>query len=175
MNALPLTGTSDLLTLLDPYVPDRFINERWNAHPLRGPRWSFSAAQLWRVHLLALLTAVPSFNLLVAMLPEQRAWRAFARLRDRHHVPDVRILHAFRVRTGVLGLRSSRAEARRLRPMASAVSALSSAYSGRSLPLRAVRLTFPSLLGHTVPTAAQPSLAEAGLAPASMSKTEGCT
>jgi hypothetical protein len=28
MNALPLTGTSDLLTLLDPYLPDRFINER---------------------------------------------------------------------------------------------------------------------------------------------------
>src|ERR1017187_939527 len=28
----------------------------------------------------------------------------------------------------------------------------SSAYSGRSLPLRAVRLTFPSLLGHTIHT-----------------------
>ena len=105
MNSLPLTGTSDLLALLDPYVPDQFINERWNARPLRGPRWSFSAAQLWRVHLLALLTPVHSFNLLVAMLPEQRAWRSFARLRHRHRVPDVRILHAFRVRTGVLGLR----------------------------------------------------------------------
>jgi hypothetical protein len=42
---------------------------------------------------------------------------------------------------------------------------------------RAVRLTFPSLPWHTVPNhySAQPSMAEAGLAPASRSKDEGCT
>src|ERR1700723_834380 len=96
MNALPLTGTNKLLTLLDPYVPDDFINDHWNRRPARGPRWRFSAAQLWRVHLLALLTPVHSLNLLAAMLSEQRAWRSFARLRHRHEVPDVRILMAFR-------------------------------------------------------------------------------
>jgi hypothetical protein len=105
MNRLPVTGSNQLLDLLDPYIPDECINERWNIRPVRGPRWQFSAAQLWRVHLLALLTPVHSLNLLCALLSEQRAWRSFARLRHRHDVPDVRILHAFRDRVGVLGLR----------------------------------------------------------------------
>ncbi|MBM4029368.1 MAG: hypothetical protein FJ280_28825 [Planctomycetes bacterium] len=105
MSRLPLTGTAEYLAVLDPFVPDQFINERWNMRPTRGPRWRFSAAQLWRVHLLALLTPAHSINLLVALLPEQPAWRAFARLRRLHEVPDVRILHAFRARLGVLGLR----------------------------------------------------------------------
>jgi hypothetical protein len=105
MNALPLTGTNQLLTILDPYIPDDFINDHWNRRPARGPRWQFSAAQLWRVHLLALLTPVHSLNLLAAMLSEQRAWRSFARLRHRHEVPNVRILNAFRDRVGVMGLR----------------------------------------------------------------------
>ena len=105
MNHLPVTGSNQLLDLLDPYIPDDCINERWNLRPVRGPRWQFSAAQLWRTHLLALLTPVHSLNLLCTLLSEQRAWRSFARLRHRHEVPDVRILHAFRDRVGVLGLR----------------------------------------------------------------------
>ena len=105
MKHLPVTGSSQLLDLLDPYVPDDFINERWDARPVRGPRWQFSAAQLWRTHLLALVTPVHSLNLLVSLLPEQRAWRDFARLRHRHCTPDVRILNAFRARLGVMGLR----------------------------------------------------------------------
>ena len=105
MNSLPVTGTSRLLNLLDPYIPDDFINTHWSLRPGRGPRWQFSAAQLWRLHLLALLTPVHSLNLLCAMLPEQRAWRAFARLRHRQRVPDVCILNAFRLRLGVMGLR----------------------------------------------------------------------
>lgn len=105
MKRLPVTGTNALLALLDPYVPDDFINEHWSVRPVRGPRWQFSAAQLWRTHLLALLTPVHSLNLLVAMLPEQRAWRGFARLCHRHRVPDVRILNTFRAHLGVMGLR----------------------------------------------------------------------
>src|SRR5580765_4727372 len=105
MNSLPMTGTSRLLDILDPYIPDDFINQRWSVRPVRGPRWQFSAAQLWRVHLLALLTPVHSLNLLAMMLPEQRVWRAFARLRHRDRVPDVRMLNTFRARLGVMGLR----------------------------------------------------------------------
>ena len=105
MKRLPVTGSNQLLDLLDPYIPDDFINEHWNTRPVRGPRWQFSPAQLWRTHLLALLTPVHSLNLLTRLLPEQRAWRNFARLRHRHGTPDVRILNAFRVRAGVLGLR----------------------------------------------------------------------
>jgi hypothetical protein len=105
MKRLPPTGTNALLQGLDPYIPDDFINQRWPLRSARGPRWHLSAAQLWRIHLLALLTPVHSLNLLCAVLPEQRAWRAFARLRHRHAVPDVRLLNAFRARLGVAGLR----------------------------------------------------------------------
>ena len=105
MKRLPVTGSNQLLDLLDPFIPDDFINTHWNARPVRGPRWQFSAAQLWRTHLLSLLTPVHSLNLLTQLLPEQRAWRNFARLRHRHRTPDVRLLNAFRERVGVLGLR----------------------------------------------------------------------
>ena len=54
---------------------------------------------------MALLTPVHSFNLLLRLLPEQRDWRRFAYLPNRHAVPDVRMLHAFRERLGVAGLR----------------------------------------------------------------------
>lgn len=105
MKRPPVTGSNELLDLLDPFIPDDFINAYWNARPVRGPRWQFSAAQLWRVHLLTLLTPVHSLNLLIQLLPEQRTWRDFARLRHRHRTPDARILNAFRDRVGVLGLR----------------------------------------------------------------------
>lgn len=103
---LPMTGTSQLLTCLDPHIPDAFINEHWNVRPARGPRPTFSAAQLWRVHLLVLLTPARFFNLLLAMLPDQPAWRAFARLARRQGVPHVALLHQFRERVGVSGLRA---------------------------------------------------------------------
>jgi hypothetical protein len=107
MNALlPMTGTNQLLRILDPHVPDGFINEHWSGRPKRGPRPAFSAAQLWRLHLLAVLTPVHSLNLLLAMLPEQPAWRHFARLGRRQGVPEVRRLHEFRARVGVAGLRA---------------------------------------------------------------------
>jgi hypothetical protein len=41
----------------------------------------------------------------VELLKEQRAWRRFARLPHRERVPDVRMLHEFRARMGVSGLR----------------------------------------------------------------------
>lgn len=102
---LPATGTAKLLHALSPYVPDDFINSLWPAHRGRG-RWRvFSPAQLWRTHLLALLTPAHSFNLLVTMLPEQRAWRRFALLPNRQRLPDAWMLHEFRHRAGVTGLR----------------------------------------------------------------------
>ena len=107
MNSLlPPTGTAQLLALLDPYVPDAFINDHLSRRPQRGPHRSLSAAQLWRLHLLTVLTPSHSFNQLVALLPEQSAWREFARLANRHGVPGVRMLNEFRSRVGVGGLRA---------------------------------------------------------------------
>lgn len=106
MNSLlPTTGTNALLEQLSPFVPDGFLREQWPHTATGGRQGNFSAAQLWRVHLLALLTPVHSVNLLLEMLPEQRAWRQFAHLPNRHRIPDVRMLHEFRRRVGVAGLR----------------------------------------------------------------------
>ncbi len=105
MNQLPTTGTSGLLERLSPFLPDDLINTLFVTHSGRGRRPRFSAAQLFRVSLLALLTPVHSFNLLLELLPEQRSWRAFARLHNRFAVPDVRMLHEFRARLDLWNLR----------------------------------------------------------------------
>ena len=102
---LPATGTVALLELLDPLVPDDFINQVWPHGRTGGRHRAHPAVQLFRVHLLSLLSPVHSLNLLVKMLPEQRAWRTFAGLRRQNRVPDVRMLHEFRARLGMAGLR----------------------------------------------------------------------
>ena len=68
MKRLPRTGTAELLSILDRYVPDDFINENWNVRPVRGPRRYFSAAQLWRTHLLTVLTPVHTAAILLLPL-----------------------------------------------------------------------------------------------------------
>ena len=102
---LPITGSNALLEQLSPFIPDGFLHEQWPHRTTGGRHGNFSAAQLWRLHLLVLLTPVHSVNLLLQMLPEQRAWRRFARLSNRHQIPDVRMMHEFRRRVGVAGLR----------------------------------------------------------------------
>ena len=87
---LPTTGTGALLELLSPYIPDDLINGFWKPRARRGRPALFSAAQLFRVLLLSLLTPAHSFNLLTELLPEHRTWRLFARLRNRRELPDVR-------------------------------------------------------------------------------------
>jgi hypothetical protein len=104
-SSLPATGTAKLLEVLSPLVPDEFINRLLPGNRRQGRRNYFSAAQLWRVHLLAVLTPAHSFNAVVRLLPEQQGWRRFARLNHRHRTPDVRMLCAFRVQAGVAALR----------------------------------------------------------------------
>ena len=101
---LPPVGTNHLLELVSPYIPDDFIAEIYPRHATGGRRHALSAAQLWRTHLLAVLTSTHSLNLLVTQLPEQAAWRRFARLR--HTLPTARMLHEFRRGVGVSGLRA---------------------------------------------------------------------
>ena len=96
--SLPTTGTSALLAQLSAHSPDDFVAELLPRHCGSGRRSDFSAAQLLRVTLLLLLTPVRSFNLLCALLPEQRAWRRFAHLPTRLRVPTPRQLHEFRAR-----------------------------------------------------------------------------
>ena len=105
-NDLPAIGTAELLERLSDYVPDDFINELLPRRRGVGRRGCFSAAQMWRVHLLSPLTGTHSYNGMVRLLPEQRAWRRFAHLSHRERTPDVRMLHEFRCRAGVSGLRA---------------------------------------------------------------------
>ena len=102
---LPITGTAKLLTVLSPYIPDEFINRLLPGNRRQGRHHHFSAAQLWRVHLLALLTPAHSINGVARLLPEQKAWRRFAQLDHRHRTPDVRMLCEFRTQAGVAFLR----------------------------------------------------------------------
>jgi hypothetical protein len=103
---LPPVGTTALLERLTVFAPDNFINERWPLPRRSGRRLRFSAAQLWRVHLLALLTGGRSYNAIQRSLFEQRAFRRFAHLPNERTIPDVRMLHEFRQRLGVRGLRA---------------------------------------------------------------------
>ena len=102
---LPAVGTCELLRVLSPHIPDDFINERFARQRREGRRLRFSSAQLWRVHLLVLLTRSFSFNALIRCLPEQESWRRFAHLPNRFAIPDVRMLNDFRRALGVAGFR----------------------------------------------------------------------
>ena len=102
---LPATGTATLLELLSPFGPDDFIQGCWPHRHTGGRRREDSAAPLYRLPLLGVLTPGHSVNLLVKWLPEQRAWRKFAGLRRQTQVPGVRVRHEFRGRVGVAGRR----------------------------------------------------------------------
>jgi hypothetical protein len=105
MTSLPQTGTSALMEILSPYLDDDFINQLFPARKQSGPRRLFAPAQLFRVLLLNLLSPVHSFNLLVKVLAENRAWRDFARLPNKRLLPDAKMLHQFRERLNVSKLR----------------------------------------------------------------------
>jgi hypothetical protein len=105
-SGLPSVGTAALLERLTPFVPDDFINQRWPIPWRPGRRRRFSSAQLWRIHLLALLTGGRSVNAIQRSLSEQRMFRRFAHLPNERMIPDVRMLHEFRRRLGAGGLRA---------------------------------------------------------------------
>lgn len=104
--SLPITGSAALLELLAPHVPDDHINELLPRRRGVGRPSEWSAAQLYRVLLLLLLTPTHSSNLLCQLLPEQRAWRRFALLPNRRKLPGARQLHEFRSRLTPLILRT---------------------------------------------------------------------
>jgi Transposase domain (DUF772) len=105
MKRLPPTGTAALLERLSPHIPDELIDSLFAEKRGPGRPTVLSPAQLLRVNLLALLTPVHSFNLLVDLLSENRAWRSFARLRNRWSGPGPRMLHEFRARLDLPKLR----------------------------------------------------------------------
>jgi hypothetical protein len=98
MTILAQTGTGALLEELSPFLDDTLINELLPRPFGPGRPRSFSSAQLFRVLLLNLLTPAHSFNLLVSLLAENRAWRHFARLPNQRVLPDAKMLHQFRSR-----------------------------------------------------------------------------
>jgi hypothetical protein len=106
MNTLPQIGTAALLKVLSPHLDDAFINDLFPSKKGRGRRPLFCPAQLFRVTLLHLLTPVNSFNLLVQLLSENRAWRDFAFLANKRTLPDAKMLHCFRDRLGLNQLRA---------------------------------------------------------------------
>ena len=102
---LATTGTNALLEQLSGFIPDELINEIVPPHRGRGRRSPWTSAQLYRLLLLTLLTPAHSFNLMLRLLQEQRAWRKFATLPNRYQLPGPSQLHEFRETIGVGGLR----------------------------------------------------------------------
>ncbi len=94
------------MDLLSPHVPDDHLNDLLPRRCGVGRPSQWSAAQLYRVLLLLLLTPARSSNLLCDLLPEQRAWRRFAHLPNRRQSPGARQLHEFRSRLTPLILRA---------------------------------------------------------------------
>ena len=115
MGTLPQTGTSALLDLLSPYLDDDWINDQFPRKRVQGRHRLFSPSQLLRTNLLALLTPAHSYNLVAQLLPENRSWRHFAHLPNKHRCPDAKMLQQFRLwlRPGVL----RRLNAHLLRPL----------------------------------------------------------
>ncbi len=105
MIALPQTGTSALLEALSPFIDDAQLNELLPEPRGPGRPRLFSSAQLLRVLLLSLLTPAHSFNLLLRLLPEHRAWRKFAHLPNQRVIPDPKMLNEFRARLDLGALR----------------------------------------------------------------------
>src|ERR1700759_3277954 len=102
---LATTGTNALLEQLSVFIPNEFINQLAPPNQGRGRRSPWSSAQLYRALLLTLLTPAHSFNLMLRLLPEQRAWRKFAQLPNRYRLPGPSQLHEFRERMRVSRLR----------------------------------------------------------------------
>ena len=96
MRPLPQTGTCALLETLSPYLDDDWFDGLFPSRRRQGRHPHFAPAQLLRVSLLSLLTPAHSFNLLVELLPENRAWRDFAHLPNKRRLPDAKMLHQFR-------------------------------------------------------------------------------
>jgi len=121
MISLAQTGTRALLEQLSSLLDDVLINELLPCRCRPGRPRFFSSAQLFRVLLLSLLTPVHSFNLLVRLLPENRAWRKFAHLPNQRVLPDAKMLHQFRDRLDLIVLRQINAQL--LRPMLNSLDA----------------------------------------------------
>ncbi len=105
MRLLPQTGTSALLKALSPYLDDEWIDDLFPRKRTQGRHRLFRPSQLLRTSLLALLTPVHSYNLLVELLPENRWWRDFAHLPNKRRCPDAKMLHQFRCWLGPSQLR----------------------------------------------------------------------
>lgn len=101
--SLPPVGTNALLEQLSGYIPDDYIDQLVLRGSTGGRRHKLSPVQLWRTHLLPVLTKTHSLNLVLAQLSEQARWRYFAGLR--RSLPTARMLHEFREQIGVGGLR----------------------------------------------------------------------
>jgi hypothetical protein len=115
MKSLPHTGTAALLKALSPGLDDDFVSGLFPPRRTQGRHPAFSPAQLFRVLLLSLLTPAHSFNLLVELLAENRAWRDFAFLSNQRSLPDAKMLHQFRDRLDLIKLRAINAQL--LRPL----------------------------------------------------------
>lgn len=98
----PRYVTDPLLSRIDKVVPDDFINDRFYIRRV-GKRPKLLPSQLYRVHLLAVLKSVNSFNAICKELQYHRGLRKFCHISKIPEVPVKRSLSEFRSRLGPEG------------------------------------------------------------------------
>jgi hypothetical protein len=86
------------LEQISPHIPDEEINflfpfRKFNT---QGRRRKFKTSQLYRVHILAMLKGIPSFNKLCAELKIRRSFRDFCLFKNKKLTPPKRMLSEFR-------------------------------------------------------------------------------
>lgn len=87
-----------LLEKISPHIPDEEINFLFPFRKFhtQGRTRKFKTSQLYRVHLLAMLKGVVSFNKVCAELKTRRSFRDFCRFKNKQFLPVKRLLSEFR-------------------------------------------------------------------------------
>jgi len=86
------------LEKISPHIPDEEINllfpfRKFN---IQGRRRKFKTSQLYRLHILAMIKGIPSFNKLCQELKARRSFRDFCFFKNKKSTPPKRMLSEFR-------------------------------------------------------------------------------
>ena len=86
------------LEKISPHLPDEEINLLFpfRKFDTQGRRRKFKTNQLYRLHILAMIKGIPSFNKLCQELRVRRSFRDFCFFKNKKSTPPKRMLSEFR-------------------------------------------------------------------------------
>jgi hypothetical protein len=98
MNTIPRFDFDPVWEKISHHIPDEEINLlfQFKKFNTQGRSREFKTSQLYRVHILAMLKGIYSFNKLCAEFKTQRAFRDFCLFKNKKVIPTKRMLSEFR-------------------------------------------------------------------------------